>query len=203
MDSVREWLSNNHDKILDDYNTFIFKQEWDKYADGNISTWEMESLCFYYHEHELAKVNKSLYGISNFASLPESPEIEKVFKKGDATIPIYKLTKIVGTVIAKDKAKSNISLLTTDGVVNVRFRKEYFSLFDKQISERKSDGTKKIMEKTWFGRGSMLMLTGYRRDDEFVTKKYASTPTHQLYKIEKITKDGELELKDGRYGMEQ
>ena len=33
------------------------------------------------------------------------------------------------------------------------------------------------------------MLTGFRRGDQFVTKTYKHTPTHQLYKIE-LTNDG-------------
>ena len=73
-------------------------------------------------------------------------------------------------------------------------------MFDKQISERQADGTKKIVEKSWFNRGSMIMLTGYRRGDQFVPKKYKSTPTHQLYKIDEITKDGEIKLRSERYG---
>lgn len=200
MEKAKLWLSTNHDATLDEFNKILFKADWNKYALGNISSWEMESICFYYHEHELAHINKEKYGIVDFSTLPEEPEIEYTFKKGMATIPIYKLTKVVGTVIAKNKAKSSISLLTVDGVVNVKFRNEYFSLFDKQISEKQADGTKKVMEKSWFGRGSMLMLTGYRREDEFVTKKYKSTNSHQLYKIEEIDKEGNLILKDGRYG---
>ena len=30
---------------------------WTKYCDGNISKWEMDSISFYSHEHELANVN--------------------------------------------------------------------------------------------------------------------------------------------------
>jgi hypothetical protein len=29
----------------------------------------------------------------------------------------------------------------------------------------------------------MLIITGYRRDDQFVGKTYANTQAHQLYKI--------------------
>ena len=37
------------------------------------SSWEMEALCFYYHEHELKNINRARYGISNFFDLPEEP----------------------------------------------------------------------------------------------------------------------------------
>ena len=68
MDVLRSWVSNNHDKLLEDINLTIFKEDWDKYAEGNLSSWEMFSLGFYYHEHELMNINTSRYGISDFNS---------------------------------------------------------------------------------------------------------------------------------------
>ena len=78
-------------------------------------------------------------------------------------------------------------------------------MFDKQISERQADGTKKIMEKSWFNRGNMIVVTGIRSGDDFISKKYASTGGHQLYKIDEIYSNGELVLKDSRYqgGIEE
>lgn len=200
MDGARSWLKNNHEEVLSTYNRMIFDAEWNKYAKGTVSAWEMESLCFYYNEHELAHVNRNQYGISNFGDLPEGPEVDYFFKKAGKEIPIYKLTKIVGTCIGKNKTKGTVSLLTTDGVVTVKFRPEYFAMFDKQMSEKQEDGTKKIVEKSWFNRGSKIMLTGFRRGDQFIPKKYAATPTHQLYKIDEVTENGEIKIRSERYG---
>lgn len=132
MDVFRSWLNDNKDTILKQLNYDIFKEDWDKYAkNGNISAWEMEALCFYYHEHELAHIDNYKYGFSNFFMLPTEPEVEKSFQKAGKTINIFKLHHICGTCIAKNKAKSMVSLLTTNGVVNVKFRRDYFALFDK------------------------------------------------------------------------
>ena len=198
MDIFRTWITDNKDKILDDLNTTIFMEDWNKYATGNISSWEMEALCFYYHDHELAHANMKKYGISNFNDLSVNPVVEKVFTRGEANIAIYKLDKICGTCIAKNKTKSTVYLLTTDGVVPVKFRQEYFSMFDKQISQRQEDGTKKVVEKSWFNRGNMIMVQGIRREDEFVPKRYSSTPGHQLYHIDAILENGDLELRHTR-----
>ena len=203
MDKIREWLKENHDAVLETYNKMIFKADWEKYAAGTISAWEMEALCFYYHEHELAHVSRSQYGISNFGDLNPEPVVDYFFKKGGKDIPIFKLDKIVGTVIGKNKTKSTVSVLTTDGVVSVKFRPEYFSRLDKQMSERQADGTKKITERSWFGRGSMLMLTGFRRGSQFVPKKYSKTATHMTYKIDEVTSDGEIKIRSNRYGEEE
>ena len=205
MDVFRAWIASDKEAILDALNTEIFMQDWEKYAKGSISAWEMEVLCFYYHEHELEHINNDRYGFVDFYSLPEDPVIEKTFTKGGKDIHIFKLNRICGTCIAKNKTKSTVTILTTTGVVNVKFRKEYFTMFDKQISERQADGTKKIMEKSWFNRGNMIVVTGIRSGDDFVSKKYASTGGHQLYKIDAVLPNGELILKDSRYqgGIEE
>ena len=78
-------------------------------------------------------------------------------------------------------------------------------MFDKQISERQADGTKKVVEKSWFNRGNMIVVTGIRSGDDFISKKYASTGGHQLYKIDEVLPNGDLVLKDSRYqgGIEE
>ena len=199
MDIFRAWISENKEQILTDLNATIFKEQWDKYAKGTISAWEMEALCFYYHDNELKDINFGRYGISNFFNLPEDPVVDRSFQKGGKTINLFKLTKICGTCIAKDKAKATVTLLTCDGVVSVKFRKEYFSMFDKQISEKNPDGTKTVKEKSWFNRGSMILVQGMRSGDQFMAKKYVSSGGHQLYRIDAIDKDGMLVLRNERY----
>lgn len=189
MDVFRVWMTDNQEHILETLNKAIFLEDWNKYAKGNISSWEMESLCFYYHEHELANVNNNRYGFANFFELPEEPIVEKTFYRNGKEINMYKLSKICGTCIAKNKLKHTVTLLTVDGVVDVKFRKEYFALFDKQISARGADGVKHIIEKSWFNRGSMIIVQGIRIDDMFVSKKYASSGGHQLYKIDEVIDD--------------
>ena len=199
MDIFRNWISETKDIVLNKLNDCIFFEDWQKYAKGNISAWEMEVLCFYYHEHELIGVNNNKYGFVDFFSLPEDPVIEKTFTKDGKDIHIFKLHKICGTCIAKNKTKSTVTILTTTGVVEVKFRKEYFTLFDKQISIKQPDGTKKIVEKSWFNRGNMIVVMGIRSGDNFIAKKYASSNSHQLYKINEIKPNGELILQDSRY----
>ena len=205
MDIFRDWISSDKDQILENLNALIFQEDWNKYAKGNISSWEMEVLCFYYHDHELNGLNPGRYGFSDFFELPEDPVIEKTFVKAGKEIHIFKLAKICGTCIAKNKTKSTVTLLTTTGVVEVKFRKEYFTLFDKQISVKQPDGTKKIVEKSWFNRGNMIVVMGIRSGDNFIAKKYASSGGHQLYKINEIIDGTDLILTHERYqgGLEE
>lgn len=205
MDVFRNWLRADGAEVLTDLNTRIFKADWDKYAGkGNLSAWEMEVLCFYHHGHELANVNMERYGLENFYNLPEEPVVDRVFFKGQRMINMFKLSKICGTCIAKNKTKGTVTILTVDGVVNVKFRKEYFALFDKQISEVNPDGKgKHVVEKSWFNRGNMIIVQGIRSGDDFITKKYASSGGHQLYRILEIRPDGSLVLQTERYKGEE
>ena len=183
MDEARNWLKENQDEVLNQYNNLLFNETWNKYATGNISAWEMESLCFYYHKHELADIDKHKYGIVNFSTLSYEPEVDYFFKRAGRDIPIFKLYKIAGTIISKNNTKASVAILTTDGVVNVKFTKEYYAMYNRQISEVQADGSKKVLEKGWFSRGTKIMVTGYRREDTFVAKTYKATSTHQLYRI--------------------
>lgn len=198
MDKVREWLKEHQKEVLDKYNSILFKEVWDKYASGNISHWEMESLCFYYNEHELINVNNEKYGIDDFFAHSEIPEIKRFWKRGNHQIPIYNLYRIAGTVISKNDVRHSIALLTTGGVVSVKFTRDLYAMYKRQISEPQADGTKKVVEKGWFTRGTKLLLNGFRRDDTFVIKKYASTVGHSVYKIIDVDDNGNIILESSR-----
>ena len=200
MDTFRNWLQEYGSEVLKELNYRIFKSDWDKYGkNGNLSSWEMEVLCFYSHEHELAHVDMKKYNLKDFAKLPEEPIIDRTFVRGNKTINLYELSHICGTCIAKNKTKSIVTILTTSGVVNVKFRKEYFALFDKQISEKGEDGKKHVVEKSWFNRGNMIIVQGIRSEDMFIAKKYSSSPGHQLYRITEVEPDGDLVLQTERH----
>ena len=195
MDIFRAWIAENKSKILSELNKVIFKEAWNKYAKGSVSAWEMEVLCFYHHEHELISVNNEKYGIVNFFNLDENPVVDRTFYKGDKEIKLFKLNKICGTCIAKDKTKATVTLLTVNGVVTVKLHKEAFSLYDRQISEKQMDGTKKIIEKGWFSRGNQILVQGFRNGDQFMAKKYAnSTMPHTIMKINEVLSNGDIIL---------
>lgn len=201
MDSVREWLQSNQQEVLKQLNLKLFEEEWNKYAEGNISFWEMKSLCFYYHDHELKNIDNNFYGIVDFNNLSSTPVVDYFFKRNGKQIPIYKLQRIAGTVIGKNDTRHIVTLLTPTGTVNVKFTRDYYAMFNRQISEVNEEGVKKVKEKGWFTRGNKLLVTGYRRDDTFVAKKYKNTGGHQLYLITNVN-GRRIELTSTRYGME-
>lgn len=202
MAKAKEWLKEHQEETLAAMNEVLFAECWNKYATGNISSWEMDSLCFYYHPHELINVDKNKYGIVDFDNLSPQSDVDYYFKRNGREIPVYKIYRIIGTVIGKNDTRSSISLLTTSGVVNVKFTKEYYAMANRQISQVNPDGTKSIIEKSWFRRGSRILVAGYRRDDTFTAKTYSKTIGHQLYLITNV-KGKDIELKYGRAGQEE
>ena len=187
MDPVRDWMKANQQEILTDLNNRLYQEVFEKYAEGSISKWEMDSLSFYYHEHELANLNNKAYGIVDFFKLPEEPEIDRKFTTKDGSeIIMYQINRIAGTIIDKDKNKSTITLLTTSGVVTVKIWKNQFAKWDKQISAKGEDGKKHVLEKSFLARGNKLIITGIRRGDNFIPKKYKSTELPLFEKIEEI-----------------
>lgn len=187
MTDIREELKTNP-KILENLNKKLFNSVWNKYADGNISKWEMDSVCFYYDKHELADIDKERYYIEDYFDLPEEPEVDNIWKtKEGKEIPIFKLTRICGTVIDKNKMKNIVTLLTENGVVNLKIYRAQFSKYDKQISVKDPvTGKKTIIERSWFKRGNKLMIAGIRRGDNFVPKIYKNN-AYFTYPIELIT----------------
>lgn len=185
-------------------NEYRFKTLWDEKVEGNISKWEMDSLSFYYHDHELKHVNKEEYTIRDFNELPEIPVVSEYYVYKNKERPRFKLTRICGTVLDKDKNRHMVTLLTPTGVVGVKFYKGQFSFYDKQISDVNDDGKKTVLEKSWFGRGNKILVTGYRRGDLFIPKKYMdSAYKHTLQLITDIDEKGNLTLQAERIDVEE
>ena len=78
----------------------------------------MESISCYIHEHELARVDEDEYGLSNFNELFENPEIERYIPIKGKMIPLFKLRRIAGTVLDRDKAKKTARRNTSKALVS-------------------------------------------------------------------------------------
>lgn len=192
MNPVRAWMKANQEEILSTLNRSLFEDVRNKYALGSIDKWDMDALGTYCHNHELANLNKRAYGIVDFESLDPEPVIASEFTTKDGgVIRMYEISRICGTVIDKDKNKSTVVLLTpTMQVVNVKVWKNQYAKWDRQISRKNPDGTKTVIEKSFFARGNKLIITGIRRDDDFVPKKYKSTALPLFEKIEEMDEEG-------------
>lgn len=186
MDVIRPWLNNP--ETLQKLNNDIINELWDKYCEGYISKWEMDSVGFYSGAHELDGVSFGMREIVDFSRLPEDPIIDKSFQsKEGRSIPIYRLFSIAGTVIEKNKLKNTVTLLTQYGVVKVKVYKSQFVKFDRQaFTKDEITGKKTITEKSWFTRGNKLLIQGIRRGDFFIPKAYKGSEYKPITLISSI-----------------
>jgi DNA polymerase-3 subunit alpha len=199
MDVVRTYIKNNLVELLDKVNFKLYKEVYDKYALGSLSKWEMDSISFYHHPHELANLQEEYYDVVNFFNLPEQPIVDRVIPMKGKQVPLFKLQRIAGTVLDRDKDKNLVTILTNYGVVKVKVYRAQFTKYDKQISERGDDGKKHVKEASWFSRGNKLMIVGIRRDDCFVPKLYKNSPYETpFFLIENIDSDGYITGRERR-----
>lgn len=205
MEPARRYFQEHQQEILDALNDSLLQEQWDRYCgNGSYSAWEMNSMGYYYHEHELAHANFQMFDIKRYKDLPREPDVEYTFRRNGRDIPIFKTVRICGTVVGKDNIKTSINLLTLEsGVVTVKINRDYYAKYNRRISEPDENGVNKIREAGWFEKGNLVVVNGFRRGDTFVMKAYKKTPSHQLYLIDSISNSGILNMRNTRYGEEE
>lgn len=174
MNNLKEWLKENEEYLINKIQEFDVQDIWNTYCYGNDSAWEMDTLGFYYSGHELENINIETASIQNLLD-------------GN-----YKNTvDIVGTVLGKEAYKHMVTILTPDGVVDLKFTGEQFAQYNKTISEMTKDG-KKILEKSWFIKGTLLLVNGYKSGETFRVRN--------LSRIIEVSEDGNIKTTKYRYG---
>jgi DNA polymerase-3 subunit alpha len=69
-------------------------------------------------------------------------------------------------VLGKEPYKHMVTILTPDGVVDLKFTGEAFANYNKTISEVVK-GEKKTLEKSWFVKGTLVLATGFKSGEVF------------------------------------
>ena len=166
---------------------------------GNKNSWMME-VCGYYEKgfNEFDCVEKDKYNLTKFSELPENPEIVRWNENKNGKFPIFKINRICGTILAKNKNKNTLSLLTPEGeVITVKMQQGQFNFYDRVISydtiDEKGKKKKVTVEKSWLTRGNLVFLNGMRTDEEtFRCKSYNNhvLGKHVMSLIKKINDDG-------------
>lgn len=180
---LKEWLKTPEAcKIERAYNMNEF---WKNNCIGNANSWEAETLSFYILPNELTYTDiLDKYKTVDFNKQPKNPEIHGWYKsRNGKSFPIYAHSNIAGLVISKDVRKNMIFILDQQkNVIPVRVGSYQYKKFDKRSSNSKS----------FFERGTKLMLVGYRRNDDFYVNNKNSVYEEPIYKIEGYNKKAHL-----------
>ena len=193
MADLKKFISDNEQELINKLQDAEVQVIMEQYCKGTISTWEMDTVGFYSHEHELLNATHNQFNFVNFFDLPFTPKpIEQKEYKG-RMIPKYAFETICGTVLDKNSNKHIIVLSTPYGVVNVKATADHYSKYDKQISLfNKETNKKEIVERSWFKRGNKIIVNGYRSGDQFMARGRQSENIYPFHKVLEIDKDKQL-----------
>lgn len=199
---LADWLKS--DDCLGRYNRLLLDELMFKHADGTKEKWEMESMSLYRETHECDNLRLEGYNIAQFDNLSEEPTIVGYNAYRNVQYPKFALSTLVGTVLDKDSNKHSITLLTQSGVVNVKFQAGQFNHYAKTISVINPEtGKKTTVEESWFKKGKILFVTGYRSGQIFRAKVYkGGIVEHTVQLINRINEDGTFVVSPERARMD-
>ena len=202
FDAIKQFI--NTPEFLEDYNKRLYQAEYNRLCPNkDTNHWSFEACSYYANDHELANVDFGKYDILLFDELPEETVFETKTSRGREWKQ-FELYKIAGTVIDRVDSHHTIVILdANNNVVNCKFTGDAFAFYKQQISVQKKDGTRIVIDPSWFKRGQTIMLTGYRNgENEFRIKTYKSSIfQHKVQKIICVDNEtGDIEVQSYRYG---
>ena len=184
MMALKEYINKNQDKLIDKLHAAEINEVWQQYCAGTLSTWEMDTLGFYYHDHDLLNTYHPEFTFKDFYEMSEVPIPSEYKEVKGRQMPVYELQTIYGTVLDKNSYKHTVVLLTPTGVVNVKCVAEQYSKYDKQLSQLNPEtGKKEVIERSWFKRGTTLIVNGWRSADQFMARGRQAEGKYPVYKI--------------------
>lgn len=183
QDKVRPWIKEHVPELIEAIHTAEYKEEYEKYATGDVLQWELDSLNFYHSGHPLANVSYP-FETTKPEDLREN-EFDGYWTIKDTKVPRMVLRDIVGTVIVANKKADIIVLACPEGVIKVKCYKASYAKYDKVIEE-----WGEIVQDSFFKKGTHLRVHGFLRDGMFVPKTYKNEKIDPITKI--IVENGEF-----------
>lgn len=184
MMELKEYINKNQEKLIDKLHAVEIDEVWQQYCSGTLSTWEMDTLGFYYHDHDLLNTYHPEFRFGDFYQMSEIPIPSEYNEYKGRKVPVFELQTIYGTVLDKNSYKHTVVLLTPTGVVNVKCVAEQYSKYDKQLSQPNPEtGKKEVIERSWFKRGTNLIVNGWRNADQFMARGRQAEGKYPFYKI--------------------
>lgn len=164
---LKNYIAKNHDELLSKLNANLMHEQWEKYKMDTIPQGEIQSIRMYTGEHDLTKFNLPVDRLADI----EPDAVVGEFKWRGKVIPEYKISRVAGTVVAKDKLKENITLLTDSGPIKIKFWKDSFAHYNRKIT-KVVNGQKELVQDSFFEVGTFLLVYGRMTEGQFLPKYY-------------------------------
>lgn len=205
MDSLKMFL--NTQDFIKEFNRQSMRTRYQELIgnDEDVNMWSFSTCSFFSHNHYLANIDYNKYNISSFDELPDEPTFT-LKSWGKRSYRQYELYQIAGVVLDKNDNSHFITILDfNNNVVNVKMDNGLYAKYKAQISEN-INGKKKVLEKSWFQRGTPLIIAGYKMgENDFKVKTYKNSVFNK--KITRIlsidNETGEVVTQSYRYGDER
>lgn len=153
--------------------------------------WEFDSTSYYHTNNIYTDKMLRKNGWIKFEDMPENPDTAEAYDiettYNGREWRKYYIYSLPITVTGKNDIRKTIQGLTQDNkIVNIKLQ-------DGQYAYYKS---KKGEDSSWFNRGELLIVHGYRRGEDFKLKIYKNGPyEHTIYRIKSLSdKNVELQL---------
>ena len=191
MQPIKKYINDNKAELLVKLNSRLYNDEYQKYCEGDLLQWELDSMNFYFSGHPLKKVIKQLpIAIDRVDNIIEGAQDGMFFIKGKE-IPRMKLYTLAGTVIDKDTTKGLVTIQCPSGVATLKIYKDLFATLAATVGDISIDGEKEIEQEGFFEKGTHLLVTGIQRGATFVPKVYKSTGRKAIMRIV-LDEDGDF-----------
>lgn len=205
MDSLKIFL--NTQDFIKEFNRQSMRTRYQELVgnDEDVNMWSFSTCSFFSHNHYLANIDYNKYNISSFDELPDEP-VFTLKTWGKRSYRQYELYQITGVILDKNDNSHFITILDfNNNVVNVKMDNGLYAKYKAQISEN-INGKKKVLEKSWFQRGTPLIVAGYKMgENDFKVKTYKNSVFNK--KITRIlsidNETGEVVTQSYRYGDER
>lgn len=172
---LREYIKANQIVLLDKLNHSLFQAEWNKYAAGDESQWELDSLNYYKSGSPLVSIVPQINKEFELSSLDDIKEgrIDGFFHIKDKNIPKMHLYNIIGTVLNSNTTKGLVTIQTPDGVTTMKLYKDLFAFYNNANDTP-----------SFFDKGTNLLITGIKKGDMFIPKIYKNIGRPALLEIQ-------------------
>lgn len=205
IDSLKMFL--NTQDFIKEFNRQSMRNRYQELIgnDEDVNMWSFSTCSFFSHNHYLANIDYNKYNISSFDELQDEPTFT-LKSWGKRSYRQYELYQIAGVVLDKNDNSHFITILDfNNNVVNVKMDNGLYAKYKAQISEN-VNGKKKVLEKSWFQRGTPLIIAGYKMgENDFKVKTYKNSVFNK--KITRIlsidNETGEVITQSYRYGDER
>ena len=166
------YIKAHEAELLQKLNERLFMDDWNKYAAGDESDWELDALNYYKSPSPLWSILPQIPVETDLLSDIQEGAVDGFFNIKGKRVPKMHLYTIVGTVLNKNTTKGLVTVQAPDGIIVMKLYKDLFAFYANETNGP-----------SFFEKGTHLLITGISRGSVFIPKVYKNMNRKSLVKI--------------------